>query len=99
LPDLTGKLPENWKDFNKEFIPVFLKLNPGYKKIGAGLACGMTHTVTKALKREDVVISPNEPDSFIIGEIQDDYSFLRTILSFIDIKLIFNYSNNKIILK
>ena len=38
--DLTGKLPDHWRAFNKEFVPVWLKLHPDKTKIGAGLACG-----------------------------------------------------------
>ena len=26
--DLTGKLPENWRDFNREFVPVYLVSHP-----------------------------------------------------------------------
>jgi restriction system protein len=38
--DLTHKLPEEWRVFNKEFIPIFLAAHPDKTKIGAGLACG-----------------------------------------------------------
>ena len=51
--DLTGKLPEDWRTFNKSFIPVFLEAHPGRSKIVAGLACGATWTVTKGLKVGD----------------------------------------------
>ena len=30
--DLTGHLPDNWRDFNKKFIPIFLEQNPGKAK-------------------------------------------------------------------
>ena len=30
--DLTGKLPENWRDFNKNFIPLYLQKNPDKSK-------------------------------------------------------------------
>ena len=45
--DLSSKLHEQWREFNKEFIPVFLKENPDKSKIGAGLACG-TQTLKKS---------------------------------------------------
>ena len=41
LPDLTGKLPEDWREFNREFIPVYLEGHPDKTKIAAGLACGL----------------------------------------------------------
>jgi len=40
--DLSGRLPENWKSFNKEFIPIYLGNFPDKSKIAAGLACGFT---------------------------------------------------------
>lgn len=49
--DLTNKLPDNWRDFNVEFIPIFLKANPEKSKIAAGLACSMLHTICKHSKR------------------------------------------------
>jgi restriction system protein len=47
--DLSAKLPENWKDFNKEFIPFYLSKFPEKTKVGAGLACGALHTIAKEL--------------------------------------------------
>ncbi len=38
--DLTNKLSEEWREFNKEFIPIYLSAHPGKTKIAAGLACG-----------------------------------------------------------
>ena len=29
LEDLTGKLPEEWREFNRRYIPVFLSNHPG----------------------------------------------------------------------
>ena len=71
--DLTGRLPESWKDFNKEFIPVFLSRRPDKTKIAAGLACGMTWTVSKGIQEGDVVIAPSGDGSYRIGEIVGGY--------------------------
>ena len=43
--DLSGKLPDQWREFNKEFIPVFLDGHPVKSRISAGLACGALWTV------------------------------------------------------
>ena len=40
--DLSSRLPDNWRDFNEKFIPIYLKQNPEKNKIAAGLACGST---------------------------------------------------------
>jgi len=45
--DLTKKLPEEWRAFNQEFIPIYLAKHPDKTKIGAGLACGALWTVSK----------------------------------------------------
>ncbi|MSQ17477.1 MAG: DUF91 domain-containing protein, partial [Dehalococcoidia bacterium] len=37
--DLSRKLPDEWRAFNKQYIPVYLAQNPDKTKIGAGLAC------------------------------------------------------------
>jgi len=73
--DLTGKLPENWREFNKAFIPVYLEKNPGKTKISAGLACGALWTVCKGIRRGDVVLSPDGSGSYYVGEVLDDYSY------------------------
>jgi len=57
--DLTGKLPENWRDFNLEFVPVYLDNHPTKSKIAAGLACGFIWTVSKGLRQGDIVFTPN----------------------------------------
>jgi hypothetical protein len=57
--DLTGQLDENWRDFNKKLIPVFLSNRPDKSKVAAGLACGMTWTVAKGLNVGDVVLCPD----------------------------------------
>jgi len=38
--DLAKKLPEEWRTFNREFIPIYLTGHPGKSKISAGLIKG-----------------------------------------------------------
>lgn len=73
--DLSRKLPEEWKDFNKQFIPVFLANEPGKTKIGAGLACGALWTVSKGIKKGDIVLSPDGTGSYRVGEVLGDYYY------------------------
>ena len=73
--DLTGKLPDNWRDFNREFIPVYLSNNPDKSKIAAGLACGFLHTVSKGIKIGDIILSPNGSGSYLVGEVTGDYTY------------------------
>ena len=73
--DLTGRLPEKWRDFNREFIPIYLERHPGKTKIAAGLACGFVWTVTKGLKEGDIVITPNGSGRYRAGEITGPYRY------------------------
>jgi len=75
--DLSNKLPENWRDFNKEFIPHFLKDNPDKTKVSAGLACGMLWTVTKGILKGDIVLCPVGNGSYYVGEIIGDYEYKK----------------------
>ena len=52
--DLSQKLPDQWRAFNKEFIPVWLAAHPGGSRIAAGLDCGFTWTVAKGVRKGDI---------------------------------------------
>jgi len=73
--DLTGKLAENWRDFNKTFIPIYIEKHPGTSKIAAGLACGFLRTVAKWILNWDIVLCPNGTGSYFVGEVVDNYSY------------------------
>ena len=73
--DLTGKFPENWRDFNKNYIPKFLNQNPGKNKVAAGLACGMLHTICKHIQKNDVVMCPDGDGNYRFGVVEGDYHF------------------------
>jgi len=73
--DLTGRLPAKWRDFNKEFIPVYLAKHPGKSRISAGLACGALWTVSKGISKGDVVLCPDGTGTYRIGEVTGDYRY------------------------
>ena len=73
--DLTGKLPDEWRVFNKEFIPVYLKKYPDKKKVAAGLACGFLWTISKGIRQGDMVLSPNGQGSYYVGEVISNYFY------------------------
>ena len=74
--DLNGKFPEYWRDFNKEFVPVYLKENPGKTKVAAGLACGTLYNVCAGLQVGDVVLCPNGRGEYNVGEITGGYYYV-----------------------
>jgi len=73
--DLSRKLPEEWRAFNKQFIPVFLAKYPDKSKVTAGLACGAIWTVSKGLKKGDRVLCPDGAGSYRVGEATGDYYY------------------------
>lgn len=75
--DLTGKLKDNWRDFNDEYIPKYMAAMPGKTKVSAGLACGFLWTVCKGLNKGDIVLSPNGRGSYMVGEIVGDYYYVE----------------------
>jgi restriction system protein len=73
--DLSGKLPEDWHEFNGAFIPVFLQNNPEKSKIAAGLAMGMLWTVSKGIAVGDTVLCPDGKGFYRVGEVVGDYEY------------------------
>jgi len=74
--DLSNKFPDNLRDFNKEFIPIWLENNPDKEsKVSAGLACGMLWTVSYGMKQSDVVLCPDGSGNYIVGAVVGDYTF------------------------
>lgn len=73
--DLTNRFSENWRDFNKEFIPLFLEQNPDKTKVSAGLACGMLWTIAKGIAIGDVVLCPDGKGNYYVGEVTGNYEY------------------------
>ncbi|MCR6655069.1 MAG: endonuclease NucS [Opitutus sp.] len=73
--DLTGKLGEDWPDFNQRYIPVYLAKHPDKSKISAGLACGFLWTVSKGIKIGDVVLCPDGTGLYRVGVVAGDYYY------------------------
>ena len=73
--DLTGHLPDNWREFNKAYIPVFLEKHPDKTKVAAGLACGMLHTICKGMPVGSRVLCPDGTGVYRVGEVISDYCY------------------------
>ena len=73
--DLTGKFPDSWRDFNKEFIPIAMEQFGMTSKVSAGLACGQTWTLGFGLNKNDLIVSPNGQGQYQVGRITGDYYF------------------------
>ena len=74
--DLSGKLSEDWRQFNAAFIPVYMENHPDKSRVAAGLACGMLWTICKEIKAGDVVLCPNGEGAYWAGEVTGDYYYV-----------------------
>lgn len=73
--DLSSNLPDNWREFNRNFIPVFLKDHPEKTKVAAGLACANLWVICKGIEKGDIVVSPNGSGTYMVGEVTGDYDY------------------------
>ncbi len=73
--DLTNQLPDNWREFNHKFIPVWLQPRPEKSKVSAGLACGALWTISKGIKIGDLILSPNGAGGYLVGEVTTNYYY------------------------
>lgn len=76
--DLSAELPNSWRDFNKKFIPVVMETDGIASKVGAGLACGMTWTISRGLEIGDIVLSGTADKDFLqIGRVAGQYFYAQ----------------------
>ncbi len=74
--DLNNRLPNEWRVFNKAFIPIWMEAHPGKSKIAAGLFCGFTWTVAKGIQKGDLVVCPDRQGTLHVGEVVGDYEYV-----------------------
>lgn len=74
--DLSDSLFENWRDFNKKFIPVWMAHEEGRSKAVAGLQCGFLWTIVKGLQKGDIVLCPSGQGYYYVGTIISDYYYI-----------------------
>ena len=74
--DLTDSLYENWREFNKKYIPIYMDNMPGKSVTSAGLSCGFLWTIAKGLNIGDVVLCPTGEGSYYVGTISSDYYYV-----------------------
>ena len=67
---------DNWREFNREYIPIWLEKNPEKSKIAAGLAMGNTWVVTKGMQTGDFVISPDGNRRYRFGKVTGSYEYV-----------------------
>ena len=73
--DISNDLTEDWRDFNRKFIPVYLSKNPYASRVKAGLACGNLWQFAKGIKIGDIILSPCGNGDYYVGEVIGDYEY------------------------
>lgn len=73
--DLTLQLPENLREFNRSYIPVFMANAPGSTKVAAARGCGMLWTISKGLNEGDVILTPTGTGSYHVGQVTGPYMY------------------------
>ena len=73
--DLGSHLTDDWRAFNRHFVPIYLSIHPQKTKIGAGLACGALWTVSRGISQGDVILSPDGSGRYRVGSVTGEYSY------------------------
>ena len=74
--DLSDYLYDNWRDFNKKFIPQLMSIATGRSKVAVGLACGFVWTIAKGLQIGDIVLCPSGEGYYYVGTITSVYYYV-----------------------
>lgn len=72
--DIGDYLSGDKSEFDRRFLPVYMKNRPDRTRIGAGLVLGSLWKVAKVMVPGDIVLSP-DGDKFYVGEISGNYYY------------------------
>ena len=76
--DMTDLLTtaDSIRDFNKAYVPLYLKERPDKSKTAATLAGDCVWTVCKGLQVGDVALTPNGRGEFYVGRLEGAYYYV-----------------------
>ena len=74
--DLSDRFPETIQEFRDEFSPIFME-DGVTSKIAAGNICGALFSVGKAMRDNDLVITPTGRRTFRVGKIVGPYHHVK----------------------
>ena len=75
--DLSDSLFDNWRDFNKKYIPEILQREPNKSRVGAGLNCGVIWTLSKGLEKDAIVLCQDEDKNYHPCRITSNYYYVK----------------------
>ena len=73
--NLSDSLYENWREFNKKFIPEIIKREPSKSRVAAGLNCGVIWTLSKGIEKDVVVLCQDKDKNYHPCKITSNYYF------------------------
>jgi restriction system protein len=73
--DLSGTFPEDWRDFNKEFVPRLITIDPERTKRSAGLAAAQVWTTGFGIREGDVILAPDGTGTYRVGVVSGPYRY------------------------
>lgn len=73
--DLSQHLTDDARQFNQQFIPVYLEKNPEKTKMAGALACGMLHTICRKIQAGDIVLCPDGANTYWVGDVTGPYYY------------------------
>jgi restriction system protein len=76
IGDVSQDLTEDWRDFNKIYIPKILAEHPERSKISAGLTSAFLWTISKGIAVGDIVLCPDGSGYYRVGEITGPYNYV-----------------------
>jgi restriction system protein len=74
--NLTSLLSDDWRTFNHNFVPMFLKMHPETARIRAGLISGILWTIAIGIGNGENVLCPDGTGRYRIGEVTGNYTYI-----------------------
>lgn len=75
--DVSTELTDDFRSFNKIFIPEMQTYFPDKSKVALGLWCGFAWTICKGIRVGDIVLSPDGAGTYNVGEVTGEYYYVE----------------------
>jgi len=74
--DLTGRFPDEFREFSSAMIPVIQELRPEKTKVSAGLAAGCIWRIGRGMAQGDLILCPDGEGDLHVGEVSGAYFYV-----------------------
>jgi len=73
--NLSDSLYDNWREFNKKFIPEIIKREPSKSRVAAGLNCGVIWTLSKGIEKDTIVLCQDKDKNYHPCKVISNYYY------------------------